>query len=115
MSETILAVLVGGILGIFSTVITLLAQARTEQHKQREASMRDQIGKLSKSVEILLDVEDALLDRLRIHESIAKRTLKKDIRDSVGGEGISNFVINKSTLMRIINSVPVSKKEKVES
>lgn len=109
MSETILAVITGGVLGIISTIITLVAQARADRHKQQRALMESHINKLVKSMELLLDVEDVLSDRVRVHEAIAKKYLKKEIRDAIGGEGISGSIVTRGELVKINASVPAIK------
>ncbi|PKL08544.1 MAG: hypothetical protein CVV51_08350 [Spirochaetae bacterium HGW-Spirochaetae-7] len=102
MTENIVGVLIGGGIGLLSTLITLVVTGYNDRTRRRLKYKERQAVRIAKTTIALYDVENLLLDRLVALNEGAKPTLKTQYRNQVAGDGASTRMVRRSEINRLL-------------
>lgn len=102
MNENIVGVLIGGGIGLLSTLITLMVTGYNDRTRRRLKHKERQAVRIARTTVTLYDVENLLLDRLvALHEG-AKPILKTQYRNQVAGDGATTRMIPRNEINRLL-------------
>ncbi len=102
MSENIVAVVIGGGIGLLSTLITLVVTGYNDRTRRKLRYKEKQVARLGKTTLALYETENLLLDRLVALGEGAKPTLKSHYRNQADGDGASTRMIPKGEIRRLL-------------
>ncbi len=102
MNDNIVGVLLGGGIGLVSTLITLIVTGYNDRTRRRLKYKEQQVQRLARTTLVLYEVEDILLERLAEVGEGAKHALKIKYRSQAAGDGGSATMIPKSELNRVL-------------
>jgi len=102
MNDNIVGVLLGGGIGLLSTLITLIVTGYNDRTRRRLKYKEQQVQRLARTTLVLYEVENLLLQRLVEVGDGAKPTLKIKFRNEAGGDGVSATMIPKNELNRVL-------------
>lgn len=102
MNENIVGVLLGGGIGLLSTLITLIVTGYNDRTRRRLKHKERQAARIAKTTVVLYDVESLLLDRLVALNEGAKQPLKIQYRKQAAGDGATSRMIPRNEVLELI-------------
>ena len=102
MNENIVGVLIGGGLGLLSTLITLIVTGYNDRTRRRLKYKERQVGRLANTTITLYEVESILLDRLVALGEGAKPPLKTQYRNQVAGDGATTRMVPRNEVLKVL-------------
>jgi hypothetical protein len=102
MSENIVAVVIGGGIGLLSTLITLVVTGYNDRTRRKLRYKEKQVARLGKTTLALYETENLLLDRLVVHGEGTKQILKTQYRNRADGDGATTRMVPKGEIRRLL-------------
>lgn len=102
MTENITGVLIGGGIGLLSTLITLIVTGYNDRTRRRLRYKEKQAARIVKTTLTLYETENLLLDRLVALGEGAKPTLKTHYRSQADGDGATARMVPKGEIRRLL-------------